>query len=118
MTALSPVAIARVVHEANRALQIALDDPRIGVAPPWDEESPETQGSVIDGVQAILTDPSVGPVESHENWCAYKRAHGWTYGPVKDTTARTHPCLVPYQDLPASDRVKDALFGAIVRALA
>lgn len=111
-------AIARVCHEANRALQRALDDPSIGVAPPWGEEDPGIQASAVSGVQAILDNPGLTPEQSHEGWSAFTRADGWVYGPVKDMQAKTHPCLVPYGDLPAQDRVKDALFGAIVRALA
>lgn len=29
---------------------------------------------------------------------------------------RTHPCMVPYDQLPQEQRVKDHLFGAAVRA--
>jgi hypothetical protein len=40
------------------------------------------------------------------------------YGEVKDAVAKTHPCMVPYDDLPEFQRKKDALFLAIVRVLA
>ncbi|MFD0468599.1 RyR domain-containing protein [Nonomuraea thailandensis] len=53
----------------------------------------------------------------HEAWCEHKRAEGWTYGPDKDPDAKTHPCLVPYDQLPVEQRVKDAVFHAIVGAL-
>lgn len=107
--------IARVCHEANRALQFLNDDPAVGVAPPWEETSTETQLSVIDGVYGILADKT--PEQSHDNWCDFKRQHGWVYGPVKDEGAKTHPCLVPYDELSPGDRVKDALFSNIVKAL-
>jgi hypothetical protein len=38
--------------------------------------------------------------------------------PVKDETAKTHPDLVPFDDLPEHERQKDRLFMAIVHALA
>lgn len=34
----------------------------------------------------------------HEVWAAGRIADGWTLGPRNDE-ARTHPCLVPYDDL-------------------
>ena len=48
---------------------------------------------------------------------AEKEQAGWVYGIEKDEAAMTHPCLVPYAELPADQRFKDSLFGAVVRAL-
>ena len=42
---------------------------------------------------------------------------GWVYGEVKDTIAKTHPCLVPFEQLPEFQQKKDKLFRAIVNAL-
>ena len=109
--------IARICHEANRALQIVLDDPAVPVSPPWDEAPESQRVSCVRGVEAHLTS-DLTPAESHQVWCDHKLAAGWTYGPVKDEEARTHPCLVRYEDLSEGDRAKDALFGAIVKALA
>lgn len=105
--------IARVCHEANRALQAIHDDP----APSnwWDVESPDIQASVIDGVRKARQGRT--PRELHDDWCAYKRAEGWRYGLVKDAVEKTHPCLVPYDDLPPGQRVKDNVFLAIVERM-
>ena len=72
--------------------------------------------SVVDGVCAAIGGAS--PMMLHENWCRFKEDHGWTYGPVKDEVALTHPCLVTYDELPADQQIKDRLFQAIVAALA
>ena len=32
---------------------------------------------------------------------------GWTYGPVRDDAKKQHPCLVPYADLPESEKDYD-----------
>lgn len=111
-----PEQIARVVHEANRALQIEQDDPTIGVGPAWDDLDPETRQSAVEGILGVLTGNT--PEESHWGWMNYKEANGWTYGEVKDPEAKTHPCLVAYEELPESQKIKDHLFVAIVRTLA
>jgi hypothetical protein len=46
------------------------------------------------------------------------RADGWRYGEAKDEGAKTHPCPVPFAELPEDQQRKDALFVAIVQALA
>lgn len=56
-------------------------------------------------------------VQQHEAWSRDKIADGWAYVPVKDATAKTHPALVPYDQLPEGTRRKDALFRAVVAAL-
>lgn len=108
--------IARVVHEANRAVQVEQADPTIPVGPAWDDLDDETRRSAIEGVQGVLNGNT--PEESHQSWCEFKIAHGWVLGPVKSDDLKEHPLLVPYDELPESQRLKDHLFVAIVTALA
>ncbi len=104
--------IARVAHEVNRAFCEASGD---WSHVPW-EAAPEWQRSAaVDGVGKALAGAT--PEALHESWCRFKVADGWTFGPVKDPGAKTHPCLVPYGDLPPHQRVKDHLFSAVVAAL-
>lgn len=107
--------IAMVCHAANRQYQLLINDPN--PSPEWDDCLPEIRESVRHGVKAIVEDPEVTPLELHARWCEFKRTHGWKYGEVKDEDAKTHPCLVPYGDLPESQRKKDYLFRNIVLAL-
>ena len=44
---------------------------------------------------------------THEVWAAGRIAEGWTHGPVRDDEHRRHPCLVPYSDLPESEKEYD-----------
>ncbi len=44
---------------------------------------------------------------THEVWAQRRLAGGWTYGPRRDDVAKTHPCLVPYADLPESEKDYD-----------
>lgn len=105
--------IARVAHEANRALQVELGDP--AVSPHWGDAPDWQKDSAVEGVQQALEGAT--PEGLHESWCDFKEEDGWVYGEVKDADAKTHPCLVPYDQLPAEQRVKDELFFQIVRAL-
>ena len=105
--------IAMICHEANRAYCASLGDRS---QPPWDEAPDWQRLSAINGVAAIMCDPRMPPSASHASWMAEKLANGWCYGPTKDAEAKTHPCMVPYEQLPEEQRLKDHIFGAIVRA--
>ena len=105
--------IARVTHEANRAVQVETGDP--AVSPHWDDAPQWQRDSATEGVEKALDGAT--PEELHEAWCEFKRNDGWVYGDVKDADAKTHPCLVPYAELPADQRAKDTLFQAVVQAL-
>lgn len=43
----------------------------------------------------------------HEVWAEQRLKEGWTYGPVKDDLKKTTPCLVPYEELPDSEKAYD-----------
>ena len=107
--------IARVAHEINRAYCLALGDTS---QPAW-EDAPEWQrSSAINGVNFHIANPNAGPDHSHIEWLKEKEATGWQYGPVKDPVKKTHPCYVPYYQLPVEQKAKDYLFRAVVHALA
>lgn len=107
--------VARVCHEANRALQAALGESV--VSKPWDNLDFETKCSALDGVLKVIREPHTTPKMLHENWCRFKWENGWQYAPVRDDEKKLHPCLVRYEDLPAEQIMKDVLFGNILRSL-
>lgn len=43
----------------------------------------------------------------HEVWARNRMLEGWTYGSVRDDALKQHPCLVPYEELPESERNYD-----------
>lgn len=111
------IRIARIVHKANCGLQDVQGDEAPSL--PWECESDHVKATCLDGVRRALAGET--PAQHHEAWCEFKRAAGWVYGPVKDADAKphpTHPCLVPYDELPRHQQVKDMVFIAVVRALA
>jgi ryanodine receptor 2 len=44
---------------------------------------------------------------THDHWASQRLAEGWTYGEKRDDAAKTHPCLIPYRDLPESEKQYD-----------
>jgi hypothetical protein len=106
--------IARVCHSVNKALCESFGD---NSQRPWAEAESWQRDSAIKGVRFAIDDPDAPDSAQHDAWAADKRADGWTYGPVKDTDAKTHPCLVPFELLPPEQKAKDALFRAVVRAM-
>lgn len=105
---------AMIAHEANRAYCLTIGD---SSQPDWKSAPNWQRDSAVAGAQAINDNPATTPEQSHEGWSAQKVADGWVYGEVKDAAAKTHPCLVPYDQLPEAQKVKDALFGSVVRAV-
>ena len=106
--------IAEVAHETNRAYCHTIgDDSQI----PWDGAPQWQKESSIKGVKFQIENPDAGQSAQHEAWLKDKEADGWKYGEVKDPEKKEHPCCVPYEELPESQKVKDALFVGVVRAL-
>jgi hypothetical protein len=106
--------IARICHQANKAWCQANHD---FSQKDWDEAEEWQQDSAISGVEFRLDNPDAPASAMHDNWSKEKIADGWVYGEVKDTEKKTHPCLVPFEELPLFQQKKDKLFSAIVDAL-
>ena len=43
----------------------------------------------------------------HEVWSQGRMTEGWTYGPQRNESLKEHPCLVPYEELPESEKEYD-----------
>lgn len=53
------------------------------------------------------------PAELHADWVRAYEAMGWVYGPERSVERKTHPDMVPYDDLGQLERDKDAVFVAL-----
>jgi hypothetical protein len=64
-------------------------------------------------VSSVELDPQVAELSEllarnvHDVWARARFAEGWTYGPTRDDSRKTHPCLVSYDALPDSEREYD-----------
>lgn len=48
---------------------------------------------------------------AHDIWARARMDEGWTYGPVRDDGRKQHPDLVPYAQLPDSEKQYDRLMA-------
>jgi len=115
MVKISVEEIAKVCHEANRALTACVGD--VPVQSPWELVSEDMRKSCIRGVEFALANPNAPASAQHEAWVADRLANGWTLGPERSDLLKTHPMLIPYEQMPEHVQKKDALFKAIVNAL-
>lgn len=106
--------IAKICHEANKAYCENHGDYSQKT---WDEAADWQQISAMQGVRFCIENPDAGDAGQHNAWMRDKIADGWVYGEEKNAEVKTHPCLVPFEELPVFQQKKDALFRAIVSAL-
>lgn len=105
------ILIAMTAHAINAAYCRAMgDDSQVD----WDDAPEWQKNSALAGVDMHLANPDATPENSHESWLAQKVAEGWTYGEEKDAEAKTHPCILPYDELPEFQKAKDHIFRAAV----
>ena len=66
----------------------------------------------VDTSEIVLSDSVMALAEllaknTHDVWAKERLAQGWQYGAKRDDEAKEHPCLVPYEMLPESEKVYD-----------
>ncbi len=44
---------------------------------------------------------------AHEIWAQQRLSEGWRYGTRRNDIRKEHPCLVPYEELPESEKAYD-----------
>ena len=107
--------IARTCHQANKAICEAFGD---FSQKDFDEAQDWQIESALRGVDFAINNPDAPASSQHDAWMQDKIADGWVYGDLKDPEAKTHPCMVPFEELPKEQQAKDLVFKAIVCAFA
>lgn len=105
--------VAKIAHAAAMELQDAQGDGYVSV--PWRALAPEVRANAIAGVEAIRA--GMTPKENHERWCTQLTSQGWSKGAARDPYARTHPHLVPWDELTDAQQDRSRLFFHVVMAL-
>lgn len=106
--------IAKACHEVNKTYCESVGDTS---QVSWEEAPDWQRESAINGVKFRLENPDSTSEDIHNNWMSEKTRDGWIYGTSKDELNKTHPCMVPYEQLPVEQQTKDKLFITVVRAL-
>lgn len=114
LLAATALKVARICHEVNRALCASQGD---HTQLPFDEAPEWQQDSAILGVFFHHNNPDAGPSNSHDSWMREKLDNGWVYGATKDEDLQTHPCIVPFDQLPTAQQSKDFVFRQIVHSV-
>ena len=66
----------------------------------------------IDTSEIVLNDDIMELCEllsknTHEVWSKSRIKDGWSYGSERNDAQKLHPCLVPYEELPESEKEYD-----------
>lgn len=106
--------IAEVTHALNKEICTCYGDTS---QTSWESAPQWQKDSAIAGVRFHKDNPLATPADSHKSWSREKVADGWVYGTVKDIEKKTHPCLVPYEQLSKEQQVKDYVFRQTVHSM-
>ena len=44
---------------------------------------------------------------AHDVWARERMKQGWVYGHTRNDERKEHPCLIPYEELPESEKAYD-----------
>lgn len=71
----------------------------------YDPKPVDTGDVILPGELLALTEKIAENV--HDVWAAGRMAEGWSWGEKKDPEKKTTPLLVPYGELPESEKAYD-----------
>jgi hypothetical protein len=105
--------IAKVVHNIQVVFCASIGE----TIPAWEDALEIMQTATKIGVRDLINNPNATGGFSHEQWMKNKLAEGYVWGVVRDHVKKTHPSLIPFEQLPHNEQVKDHLFVETVRSL-
>lgn len=100
------------VYESARLAAIAAEAPII--PEPWENREQAFKDQMIEAVAKQCGEHRCySPKQLHDEWVEAYWKLGWRYGDRRDRVAKTHPDMVPYEELGQLERDKDAVYLAL-----
>ena len=108
--------IAEIIYEATR---LEADWSNRSIVPEkFDKRDDKFRKQFVDIVEKYISQEKLPTAEeAHDSWVQSYVDMGWKYGKERDTDKKTHPDMLPYNELPQDEKDKDAIFLAIVWAI-
>jgi hypothetical protein len=76
----------------------------------------DTSGIIVPNSLSELSEKLAA--NAHDVWAIGRIRDGWHYGPYRDDDARLNPCLMAYDQLPASEQEFDlSMVAATIRSI-
>lgn len=108
--------VALVCHEANKGIQQVQrfngDEDAVTAALLVDLH-PDLLAAAVESSRATRAGEIANARGRHEHWARFLAERGWRQGP-RHREAKTHPMLVPWEDLPRAERDKNRVLLGIV----
>jgi hypothetical protein len=97
------------VYEAARVENTAAGRP---INPePWEQRDEKFRANMIQAVaKQCGSDRLTCPEALHDAWVKAYEDMGWIYGEFRDTDKKTHPDMVPFDQLSRLEQEKDQVF--------
>jgi hypothetical protein len=106
--------IARICHEAIVAYRKSLGD---NSQKSWDKAGKDEKEGITKSVTLHLVNVDAWPAENHNAWLKERIDNGWVFGEVEDEGKKTHPHIVPYEQLPIDQQIRECLLRGITQSL-
>jgi hypothetical protein len=104
--------LARLIYEATR---IEAEWSGRIVPETWEQRDEKFRSQFVGIVSKYINAERLPtPEQAHNSWMESYLEMGWRHGEKRDPVAKTHPDLVPFDELPRDEKDKDAIFLAFI----
>ena len=100
------------IYETARLAAVAAQAPIVPEV--WKDRDDAFRAQFLETVEYLCRPDSIlDPETLHSKWVQSYEKMGWVYGAERDASAKTHPDMVPYNELDELERDKDEVFAAL-----